>query len=167
MVYFANATLRFDGACQPNPGEGGAGYVIFNDKNGNHILEGRYYIGWRFDDYEEYYGQHYGQDCTNNIAEYYGLIKGLEALNESRHTIGHLSIEGDSKLVINQMDDNWNVNSDMLLPLYNRGKDLVRMCTNNNSFNSYWYKHIYRENNRTADEYARDALSLNKVVLLI
>jgi len=54
----------------------------------------------------------------------------------------------------------------MLLPLYNRGQDLVRMCTNNNSFNSYWYKHIYRENNRTADENMQGMLlSLNKVVL--
>ena len=148
MVYFSNATLRFDGACQPNPGEGGAGYIIFNDKNGNNILEGRDYIGWYYEGYE----------CTNNIAEYWGLIKGLQALEDSPHSIGHLSIEGDSKLVINQMDRVWNVNSDVLYPMWDRAQYLINSSLRHNVFDTFSFDHIYRGRNTEADKYARDAV---------
>ena len=109
MVYFSRATLRFDGACQPNPGEGGGGYVIFNDKNGNDIITGRTYIGWEYE----------GWNCTNNIAEYLGLIAALDRLSSSNHQIGHLTIEGDSEIVIRQMKGEYNVRSDQLRPLWN------------------------------------------------
>ena len=120
MVYFASATLRFDGACQPNPGEGGAGYVIFNNKNGNTILEGRHYIGY---------------DCTNNVAEYFGLIEGLKRLRQSPHVVGHLNIEGDSQLVINHLQDIYRVHSNRLFPLYRRVKELISKCED--VFHSY------------------------------
>ena len=81
MVYFARATLRFDGACQPNPGTGGCGWIIFNDNNGNAILEGQRYMG---------------NDCTNNVAEYFGLVEALKHLRDSSHHVGCLTIEGDS-----------------------------------------------------------------------
>ena len=67
--------------------------MIFNDNNMNTIIEGegRYYVG---------------DDCTNNVAEYFGLIAGLKRLRSSPHNIGHLSIEieGDSQLVINHLN---------------------------------------------------------------
>lgn len=113
MVYFARATLRFDGACRPNPGEGGAGYVIFNNNNGNTIIEGQHYVG---------------DDCTNNVAEYFGLIEGLKRLRDSPHRVGHLSIQGDSELVINQVTGSYHVNSPRLRPLHSRVRDLLHAC---------------------------------------
>ena len=125
MVYFANATLRFDGACQPNPGEGGCGYEIFNDKNGRTILEGSYYIG---------------DDCTSNVAEYFGLIAGLKRLRLSPHHVGHLDIEGDSELVIKQLKGRYHVHSNRLRPLYERVTSLIHACEGR-EFSSYSLGH--------------------------
>jgi ribonuclease HI len=150
MVYFANATLRFDGSCQPNPGAGGGGYVIFNDNNMNTIIEGRYYVG---------------DDCTNNVAEYFGLIAGLKRLRSSPHNIGHLSIEGDSQLVINHLNYRNNVNSNRLRPLVFEVRNLIRSCEGRD-FNSHSFAHIDRSMNERADGLARDAvLSLTGQVI--
>lgn len=142
MVYFASATLRFDGACQPNPGEGGAGYEIYNNKNGKTIIEGRHYIGY---------------DCTNNVAEYFGLIEGLKRLRQSPHSVGHLDIEGDSQLVINQLRGTYRVHSNRLRPLYNRAKQLLSKCKGR-EFQSYDLGHIDRDYNVRADDLANDAI---------
>jgi len=139
MVYFASATLRFDGACQPNPGEGGGGYVVINNKNGRTIVEGRHYVG---------------DDCTNNVAEYFGLIAGLKKIKSSPHTIGHLSIEGDSELVINHLRGTYQVRHRRLRPLYLKARGFI-----NNNFDSHSFTHIAREYNKTADELAREAIS--------
>jgi ribonuclease HI len=126
MVYFARATLRFDGACQPNPGEGGGGYIPTNDNNGKVILEGRRYVG---------------NDCTNNVAEYFGLIAGLKALQSSHHTVGRLDIEGDSELVIRQMKGEYNIRNGRLHKLYNMAIDLV----GGSGIDSYSFVHISRD----------------------
>ncbi|KAL9186631.1 hypothetical protein ACHAXT_005869 [Thalassiosira profunda] len=142
MVYFARATLRFDGACQPNPGEGGGGYVIFNDKNGRTIVEGRYYVGG---------------DCTNNVAEYFGLIAGLKRLRASPHRVGHLSIEGDSQIVIFQLNGTYSVRSPRLKTLFLKAKSLIRAC-DGREFTSYSFSHIDRSKNENADSQANDAV---------
>eukprot|EP00956_Cyclotella_meneghiniana_P033894 scaffold100040_cov92-Cyclotella_meneghiniana.AAC.4 len=142
MVYFDRATLRFDGACQPNPGEGGAGYILTDDETGNVILEGRYYIG---------------NDCTNNVAEYFGLISGLKALQKSSHTIGRLDIEGDSELVIRQMKDQYGVRSHRLRPLHTKARNILRSSGSVEDQN-YYFIHIDRNKNARADSLARQAI---------
>jgi len=142
MVYFARATLRFDGACIPNPGEGGCGWTLTNDKNGKTILEGQRYIG---------------DDCTNNVAEYFGLIEGLKALRASAHYVGHLDIEGDSKLVVNQLNGFYRVQSPRLRPLCNRVRGMLARCQGR-EFETCSFRHIDREDNTTADALANDAV---------
>ena len=139
MVYLDRATLQFDGACQPNPGEGGGGYVL-TDEYGDTIFEGQLYIGG---------------DCTNNVAEYLGLIAGLKHLRDSDHDIGHLCIEGDSALVINQLNQFFSVRNNRLRPLYNRAMDLLER---NVGFDSYEIYHIDRSYNNAADSLARNAI---------
>lgn len=141
MTYYREAVLQFDGACQTNPGEGGAGYVLIDDY-GDTILEGRYYIG---------------SDCTNNVAEYFALIQGLKQLRDSQHQIGRLIIQGDSELVINHLLGVYRVKSSRLRPLYHRTKELVSRCQSNGVFVSYEFQHIYREDNERADDLANDA----------
>ena len=143
MVYFSRATLRFDGGCQPNPGEGGAGFEVFNDKNGNTIVQGQEYLGY---------------DCTNNVAEYKGLIAGLKRLRDSPHRIGHLDIEGDSELVINQLNGYYDVHSHRLRPLFNRAKQLIHACQGR-EFDTYSIIHIPRDDNARADSLARSAIN--------
>ncbi len=74
-------TLFFDGCSKGNPGISGSGSVIFEEDE--EVWRHSYFVGY---------------NCTNNIAEYNGLINGLiYALNNQ---INNLKIYGDSKLIV-------------------------------------------------------------------
>jgi ribonuclease HI len=137
MVYFDEVTLRFDGSCKPNPGEGGSGYVIFDANNDMPIIEGRYYVG---------------KSCTSNVAEYFGLIAGLKHFKDSPYTAGHLNIEGDSELTINHMKGTYRVKSPRLKPLFRQATSLLKKCRT-----SFSFEHIDRRLNVRADALANDA----------
>jgi ribonuclease HI len=127
--------LQFDGCSKGNPGRSGAGAVIYNYE-------------------KEIWGKSVfvGNKNTNNEAEYNGLILGLtEAKNMG---INHLSVEGDSLLVIKQMRDEYKVKSDKLLELYKKAKELA------NSFETISFNHIYRNNNKRADVLSNLALEI-------
>ena len=119
--------LQFDGCSKGNPGKSGAGAVIYNFEN-------------------EIWGKSIfvGNKNTNNEAEYNGLIIGLtEAKNMG---IKNLHVEGDSLLVIKQMQGEYKVKSNKLLDLHKQAKELA------NSFETITFNHIYRNNNKRADE---------------
>ena len=143
MVYFAEATLRFDGNCRPNPGVGGSGWELVNDRNNRRILQGQYFVGY---------------NATNNVAEYKGLIGALKQLRDSNHTVGRLTIEGDSQLVINQMKGNYSVRSPGLRPLYYQAQRLIKMQFSKDWVKTYSFRHIYRSENQQADKLANDAI---------
>ena len=88
--------LYFDGACEPiNPG-GTASYGWVIKKDGKDLQVGSGIIGS-------------GNGMTNNVAEYIGLIKGLEeyknlGLNEK------LIIKGDSSMFLNMVSGKWGWN---------------------------------------------------------
>ena len=126
--------LQFDGCSKSNPGIAGAGAVIykFNEEISSKI-------------------KFVGNNETNNVAEYTGLIIGLlEAINLN---IKVLVVEGDSMLVIKQMKGEYKVKSDNLINLYNEAKILEK------EFDILTFKHIYRENNKRADELSNLAIS--------
>jgi len=127
--------LRFDGASKGNPGKSGSGAVIYFNKN--EIWNTSKYIGNNF---------------TCNYAEYYSLIIGLE--EASKRDIKNLNVEGDSQLVINQLNGKFRVKSKNLIELYKRAKFL------SNQFDIITFTHIYRTHNQRADELAN--LSINK-----
>jgi ribonuclease HI len=129
-----NYKLQFDGCSKSNPGIAGAGAVIYN-----------------LDEEISAKIQFVGNNATNNVAEYTGLIIGLkEAINLNIKT---LLVEGDSMLVIKQMKGEYKVKSVNLINLYNQAKDLEKM------FDSIEFQHIYRENNKRADELSNLAIS--------
>ena len=141
MVHYSSMTLRFDGACQPNPGKGGGGYVISNDdENEKIIIEGYFPVRGK---------------CTNNVAEYFGLYKGLNALKKSGHTVEQLNIQGDSELVINQMTGDYQVKQNRLKKIKMMTK--ARLYKGNYHKN-HNFRHIERELNSAADELARRAV---------
>ena len=162
MPHFDEVTLRFDGSCKPNPGDGGSGYVIFNTKNDKTIIEGHYYVG---------------KKCTNNVAEYFGLIAGLKHFKNSPYTADHLNIEGDSELTINQMKGTYRINSRRLRPLFRHvtillkdcreGKfsrplwrqvtNLLKDCRKGNISLTFSFAHIDRRFNVQADALANNA----------
>lgn len=119
---------NFDGACDPNPGKGSYGFVIYDPKG--KILK-------------EEFGRMCGK-CTNNVAEYMALI----CLMITCHTMNLESVlvEGDSLLVINQVTGKYKVKNVNLAPLYETVKYLVGQ-----NQTVFTFKHVKREFNTHAD----------------
>lgn len=127
--------MQFDGKAEPNPGSGSSGTVLYSPIRSKgekffrkKIIESGDYLNY----------------CTNNQAEYEGLILGLTKAFE--YDVNHLVIEGDSNLIINQMIGSWKVKDDKLKLLYERATTLVDL------FDFVAIKHVYRTNNIAADK---------------
>ena len=126
--------LQFDGCSKCNPGIAGAGAVIYKfSKEINHAV------------------QFVGNNSTNNVAEYTGLIIGLKLAIDMG--IKSIDVEGDSLLVIKQMKGEYKVKSENLIELYNEAKILEK------EFQYIKFIHIYRDNNKRADELSNLAIS--------
>ena len=88
--------LYFDGGSRGNPGVSGSGWYI------------------KYLDGEEFRGNFFvGDKSTNNEAEYWGLIKGLQYIVQNDFT-EDIMVYGDSKLVIKQMTGEWKVKAENL-----------------------------------------------------
>ena len=122
-------SLYFDGCSKGNPGRAGAGFVIY--QNDVEVASGSRYLGKQ----------------TNNVAEYSGLILGLQKAVEMGIT--DLNVYGDSMLVIKQMMGKYKVNSPSIKPYYEKAKEIKINAT---------FAHIYRDKNARADELANQAL---------
>ena len=109
--------LQFDGASKKNPGICGAGYVIYKD---DEILYKYYKL--------------VSLNNTNNFAEYTALLIGLKKVIELE--INNINIEGDSELIIKQLNKIYDIKSPNLLPIYNEiiGELIY--------FDSFTFKHI-------------------------
>jgi len=121
-----------DGACIGNPGPAGAGYVI-TDPGGNLVTQGAVALG----------------RGTNNIAEYQGVIAGLEAA--ARLGFTDLTVRSDSELLCKQMQGQYRVKDATLKRLHARVRALMR------SFQSVRFEHIPREMNSLADRLSGEA----------
>lgn len=125
--------ITFDGASRGNPGLSGAGFVIWN--NEVKIYEGSEFVS---------------ENATNNYAEYMAILLALRKSNEMK--INNIIVKGDSKLVIEQIQGNYKVNSQTLKLLY----DLV--CIEIEKINFIKFIHIKRSLNKEADKMANLAI---------
>jgi ribonuclease HI len=128
-------TLQFDGGSRGNPGPAGFGVAIYSQDNTPIFTLGRF-IGV----------------ATNNVAEYSGLICGLEEALKLGAT--KLLVRGDSELVIKQMKGQYRVKNPGLKPLYEKAKGLAA------KFTQIAYDHTYRDGNELPDKLAN--LAMNK-----
>lgn len=87
---------------------------------------------------------------TNNTAEYHALVTGLAAAFDAGVT--HLDIVGDSKLVVEQVNDRWRVRHAGLVGLHSEALWWLA------KFESWTLRHAPRELNTRADLLARRAL---------
>lgn len=126
-------TLYVDGASRHNPGPAGGGAVLF-DAEGN-----------RVDQASEYFGD----EITNNAAEYRALLLGLDLVPPDTET---LRVKVDSQLMARQLNGDYRVKSDNLRPFYDRVKDRLQQL------NDTRIEHIPREQNRDADALANRAI---------
>ena len=60
-----------------------------------------------------------GGDPTNNEMEYLALLYALDYVN-NRHKKDYITIYSDSKLMVNQINGDWQVTTDHLQPLYDK-----------------------------------------------
>ena len=124
--------LQFDGGSTGNPGEGGSGCIIYED--GSTLVE----LGV------------YHEKCTNNEAEYVGLIIGLHWLVDHGYTKHEVVVQGDSQLVIKQIKKEYAVKAANLKPFYQVVNDLIKQFTN------IRLQHVYREYNTEADRLSNE-----------
>jgi ribonuclease HI len=127
--------LYFDGCSKGNPGKAGAGAVIY--RNNIEIASKIIFVG---------------HNETNNVAEYTGLIVGLKSA--IKLNIKNISVRGDSLLVIKQMKGEYKVNSQSIIKLFTEASELKR------HFNKITFTHVYRKDNKRADELSNNALLL-------
>lgn len=125
----------FDGGARGNPGPGGCGAAVFSTSDKNTITSSSAFLG----------------HTTNNRAEYEGLILGLKIALESN--IRTISVHGDSKLVVNQVNGRWQAHDAELTILRDH---VVRNLLP--QFKSWQMLHVRRENNSAADKLANAAM---------
>gem|GEM_PF-285360 len=109
----ADYTIVFDGGSLGNPGKGYGSYQIV-DRAGD-VLAGE--------------TLQYGDNVSNNSAEYRSLIAALERLQDHLGPTAEASsvaIRGDSQLVVKQVNGLWKVNAADLRPFHRRACDLMR-----------------------------------------
>ena len=122
-----------DGASRGNPGEAGCGAVIF-DQTGTTLRELCRYLG----------------HATNNVAEYEGLLMGLEEV--LRLGGKRLRVESDSELLVRQLNGLYRVKNEKLSRLHHKAVGLLRQLER------YHIIHVRREQNRVADRLANQAI---------
>ncbi|KAJ8627664.1 hypothetical protein MRB53_020971 [Persea americana] len=91
------------------------------------------------------------EPCSNNVTKYQALIIGLELALKS---ITMLEAFGDSQLIVNQMDQKYEIRKPDLLPYYNKAQSLQQ------KFNICHISQIRRGKNIRADALARLAASM-------
>jgi ribonuclease HI len=125
--------MYFDGCSKGNPGLSGAGAVIY--KNGEEIWSNSYFVS---------------DSTTNNVAEYFGLIRGLK--RAIKMNIRHLIVKGDSQLIIKQMIGQYQVKSESMIELYKIAKKMEE------EFENISYEHVYRKYNKRADQLSNEGI---------
>src|SRR5690242_21731114 len=104
----AGVLIEADGGSRGNPGPAAYGAVLKDAATGEVIAEVGETIGV----------------ASNNVAEYRGLIAGLELAAE--HAPGAaIEVRMDSKLVVEQMSGNWQVKHPSMVPLAARARALA------------------------------------------
>ncbi|AGL15310.1 phosphoglycerate mutase [Actinoplanes sp. N902-109] len=126
--------VEADGGSRGNPGPAGYGAVVRDITSGDVLLERYASLG----------------TTTNNVAEYSGLIAGLQAAADLG--AAHVGVRMDSKLVIEQMSGRWQIKNPGLRPLAAEAATLVTR------FASVTFEWIPRERNKLADALANRAM---------
>jgi ribonuclease H / adenosylcobalamin/alpha-ribazole phosphatase len=129
----SSVVIEADGGSRGNPGEAAYGAVLKDAATGRTIAERAECIGI----------------ATNNVAEYRGLIAGLELYNEHAPE-ADLEVRMDSKLVVEQMSGRWKIKHPDMRPLAMAAHRLAPFGTT--------YTWIPREQNKHADRILNEAL---------
>lgn len=135
-------TAYFDGCCEPkNPGGVmGFGAVIFvNGKEeatlSRHIKE--------------------NPKNTNNVAEYQAFGWTVSTISKMNISEAEIEIFGDSKMVVEQMNGNWEIKEGSYVPFARKAKGIFRDLSAANNVTLKW---IPRTENIIADELSKKSI---------
>ncbi|MDX6501967.1 MAG: ribonuclease / adenosylcobalamin/alpha-ribazole phosphatase [Blastocatellia bacterium] len=126
--------IEADGGSRGNPGPAGYGAVVRTEDRSTVLAESKQAIG----------------RATNNVAEYRGLIAGLEDAVKLDAT--EVEVFMDSKLVVEQMYGRRKVKHPGLIELHAQARKLAAR------FDRISYAWIPRERNKHADQLANEAM---------
>jgi phosphoribosylglycinamide formyltransferase-1 len=128
-----------DGGSRGNPGPAAASFVL-TDPTGTQLAAKAFFI----------------ERTTNNIAEYTGVVKALEAAKQ----IGakELLVFSDSELLVKQVNGEYKVKNEHIRPLFRQTIDLL------GEFRSWEIRHLTRDKNKKADKLVNQALNLERDV---
>ncbi|MEU8245006.1 bifunctional RNase H/acid phosphatase [Nonomuraea sp. NPDC048916] len=128
--------VEADGGSRGNPGPAGYGAVVKDASDGQVVAEAAEAIGV----------------TTNNVAEYRGLIAGLQAVLDLAGEGASVAVRMDSKLVVEQMAGRWKVKNEGLRPLALEAGRLARRLRVTE------WTWIPRHHNTHADRLANEAM---------
>ena len=126
--------VEFDGGSRNNPGPAGFGVVVRSADDLTPLVTAGRFIG----------------TATNNVAEWRGLIFGLEQAAKLGGT--RVEVRGDSQLVIRQMTGQYRVKQPHLKPLHEQAKRAAA------GIEKVVYLHNLRAHNEDADALANKAM---------
>jgi ribonuclease HI len=127
------ARLSTDGGARGNPGPAAYGYVL--EAGDGTVLDA--------------HGEAIGV-ATNNVAEYRGLLAGLEAA--LARGVEEVEVVSDSELVVKQMRGEYKVKNETLRDLVDEAQALE------SRFRRVTYTAVRREHNELADRLVNEAL---------
>jgi probable phosphoglycerate mutase len=127
------ARLSTDGGSRGNPGPAAYGYVL--ESEDGHVLDAR--------------GEAIGT-ATNNVAEYRGLIAGLESALQ--RGVEELEVVSDSELLVKQMQGEYKVKNETLRTLQREAAELA------SGLEQVTYTAVRRAHNELADRLVNEAL---------
>jgi ribonuclease HI len=125
--------LFTDGGARGNPGPAAYGYVL-EAEDGSILAE---------------HGERIG-DATNNVAEYRGLIAGLEKAAEL--DADEVVVVSDSELIVKQMRGEYRVKNERLRDLHDEARGVAQRLAR------VEYTNVRREENDRADRLLNEAL---------
>ncbi len=131
------ATLFADGGSRGNPGPAASGAVLF-DEQGAVLREVGTFLG----------------TATNNVAEWTGLLTGLEAALDLG--VDDIAVRLDSELVVKQISGAYRVKHAGLIPLHAKAKVLLR------KFARVDVRHVPRKQNAAADALVNQVLDAHR-----
>jgi phosphoribosylglycinamide formyltransferase-1 len=128
-----------DGGSRGNPGPAGAAFLLMGA--GGKVIQGKgIFLG----------------ETTNNVAEYTGLLRALEAAKKQH--ADSVKVFSDSELMVRQINGQYKVKSDNLRGLFNECMEHLT------AFSDWRVVHIEREKNEQADALANRAMDMQKDV---
>jgi broad specificity phosphatase PhoE/ribonuclease HI len=127
--------VEADGGSRGNPGPAGYGAVVRDAASGDVLAELSASLG----------------TTTNNVAEYSGLIAGLETAGDLAPG-ADVDVRMDSKLVVEQMSGRWQIKHPALQPLASRASAAARRL------GRVTYEWVPRARNTHADRLANQAM---------